>query len=166
MKSIAWLLAAFVFVSAGAAGNIEGAYSVHSSNQVATITMDLGGSGQSILFVEVNSSKQQCLCETAKAMAAYAHSRIVKIGDDDPAQTALLNYLQDNVVAADQICIVATARTYESCKAALASLRGGSTLVLYDATAGLLAGAAPNRIALDVIEFIAGNASSTTVKVD
>ncbi len=128
--------------------------------------MDFWGLGQSIIFVEVNSLQQQCLCETAKAMADYAHSRIIKIGDDDPAQIALLNYLQGNVMAADQVCIVAIARTCGSCKAALANMRGCSTLVLYDATAGLLAGAAPNRIALDVIDFIANNANSTTTKAD
>ncbi|HUX40114.1 MAG TPA: hypothetical protein VMV83_03015 [Rectinemataceae bacterium] len=166
MKLIAWMLATFLFASAGVADNIEGAYSAHSKAQFPTIVMDFGGTGQSILFVEVNSSKQQCLCETAKAMAAYAHSQIIKVGDDDPAQIALQNYLDNNIVAKDQICIVASAETYESCRAALAKLQSSPTLVLYDATASLLIGAAPDKIALDVIDFVAGNRKASMAAYD
>ena len=166
MKSIACLIAAFLLASAGMARPIEGAYSTAMEYPVATVVMDLGGSGQTILFVEVARSKQQCLCDTAKAMAAYAHSRIIKVGDDDPAQIALQNYLNNNLVAADQLCIVASANTYESCKTALTAWHGASSLVLYDPTTNLALGAAPDAVALDVIHFIAGDTESTIKTVD
>ena len=162
MKSIACLATALLLASTAMARPVEGAYTTALERPIATVVMDLGGTGQKVLFVEVASSKQQCLCDTAKAMAAYAHSRIIKVGDDDPAQIALQNYLQNNVAGNDQICIVASANTYESCKAALAALRDKPTLVLYDATANLVLGAAPDTIAVDVINFIAENAEATT----
>ena len=166
MKSIAWVLVALLFVATGSARPIEGAYSTEMSVPISTVVMDLGGSGQTVVFVEVASSRQQCLCETAKAMAAYAHSRIIKVGDDDPAQIALQNYLRDNALVADQVCVVSSANTYEGCKAALAALQNRPTLALYDATADLVLGRAPDTIALDVINFIAGDTSATTSSAD